>query len=120
MPVPVIGAPGGPLIHGRLLRNSSMLESVGRSRIAKKNVSAQRTVATSTGLVKRTIAPANGDTNSLRAGCTPFSGNGVGENARKLRGSSRPSASPAVNSATQTARGALATSHASRAVTDDG
>ena len=37
----------------------------------KKNVSAQRTVARSTGFEKRTIALANGDTNSFGAGGTP-------------------------------------------------
>lgn len=111
----VVGAiPSVPSLFGRVAMNSSMLSFVLRSRIAKKNVSAHRTVVMSTGLVKRTTAPANGDTNSFGAGCTPSSGSGPGEKIRKLRGSSRPFSSPAVYSATQIARGAFCTSHGSR------
>ena len=53
---------------GRLVMNCCRLASLVRSRIAKKNVSAHFTESMSTGLVKRTMAPANGDTNSFCCG----------------------------------------------------
>src|SRR5688572_11925229 len=110
-----------PTSVGRLAMNSSMLSWLVKSRIAKKNVSAHRTVEMSTGFVKRTTAVANGDTNSLSDGCVPSRfGSGTGVNDRKYLGSSPAVALPAANSATHTDRGAFATSHGSRSDSDGG
>jgi hypothetical protein len=104
-----------PVGFGRVAMNSSISSCDTRSRIAKKNVSAQRTVERSTGFVNRTTAPASGDTNSVAPTAEPSRfGSGRGVKVRKLRGSSPPFTPPARNSAAQIARGAFCTSHGSR------
>ena len=89
-------------------------------RVAKKKVSVGFTAVRLMGLLNLRIAPAKGETLWLGLLGVPSSlGNGAGENAMKLRGSSRTSLPVSsstreeVNSATRIARAAFCTSQAS-------